>query len=456
MAENNDFDFNNQTPLPNGNKPDYSYKWDGTERNRNNKSGFNIAIITVVALILATVVISAFMISDNIFSSSDDKNESSNVEDISITSEPEGNGGPGGFGGQGGENKPPKDDKPPKNDNEVPNFTPSGDSNLDLSTTLSEIYENCSPSCCTISVTYGMNSGRSIGSGFVIDAENGYIATNHHVIDEAADIKVVFYDGKEYKAQLIGSDAVTDLAVLKIEAEGLVQVELGDSNAITIGENVVAIGTPYDITLAGTMTTGIISGVKRNVDMTNDSGKVIKTMTLIQTDCSINPGNSGGPLIDMAGNVIGITSLKLVDEQYEGIGFAIPITDATEIFKKLIAGEDVGESDIASATPLIGITVTDVETGLYYLGIRPSCEYPEKGVFIYQITASSSAYKAGVGAYNIIVDFNGDKIENGDDLSNALAKYKAGATVQMTVFQFNRNFNSGEYKTIEFKLDAAK
>ncbi len=450
MAENNDFDFNNQTPLPDGNKPDYSYKWNGSEHKNNKKTGVKVAIITVVALILLTSVFSVFMIVNNMNDGSkrdDTQNTMSDTGEVSLTDE---------------DKKPPKDDKPPKEDkplkeeNNVPNFTPSGDSNLDLSTTLSGIYENCSPSCCTISVTYGTNNGRSIGSGFVIDAANGYIATNHHVIDEAREIKVIFYDGKEYTAELIGSDAVTDLAVLKIEAEGLVQVELGDSNTITIGENVVAIGTPYDITLAGTMTTGIISGVKRNVDMTNDSGKVIKTMTLIQTDCSINPGNSGGPLIDMAGNVIGITSLKLVDEQFEGIGFAIPITDATQIFKKLIAGEDVGESDIASATPLIGITVTDVETGLYYLGIRPSCEYPEKGVFIYQITASSSAYKAGVGLYNIIVDFNGDKIENGDDLSNALAKYKAGATVQITVFQFDRSFTSGEYKTVEFKLDAAK
>ncbi len=454
MSENNDFDFNNQTPLPDGNKPDYSYKWNGSEHNNNKKSGFNIAIITVVALILATVIISAFMISGNINSKPND--ESGSIADVSITSEPDKPDKPGEGGKPGESGKPDKDDKPPKNENEVPNFTPSGDSNLDLSTALTQIYANCSPSCCTVSVTYGMGGGYSIGSGFVIDAKNGYIATNHHVIEDAADIKVVFYDGKEYKAELIGSDSVTDLAVLKIEAEGLVEVELGDSNAITVGENVVAIGTPYDITLAGTMTTGIISGVKRNVDITNDAGKVIKTMTLIQTDCSINPGNSGGPLIDMAGNVIGITSLKLVDEQFEGIGFAIPITDATEIFKKLIAGEDIGESGIASASPLIGITVTDVQTGLASLGIRPSCEYPEKGVFVVEVTVSSAAYKAGLGAYNIIVDFNGDKIETSDDLTNALAKYKAGATVQMTVFQFNRSFSAGEYKTIEFKLDAAK
>lgn len=451
MSENNEFDFNNQTPLPDGNKPDYSYKWNGSEHKKSKKSGFNIAIITVVLLILATVIISAFMITGNINSEPND--ESGNIADVSITSEPDKPDKPGGPG-EGG--KPDKDDKPPKNENEVPNFTPSGDSNLDLSTALTQIYANCSPSCCTVSVTYGMNTGYSIGSGFVIDAKNGYIATNHHVIEDAAEIKVVFYDGKEYKAELIGSDSVTDLAVLKIEAEGLVEVELGDSNAITVGENVVAIGTPYDITLAGTMTTGIISGVKRNVDITNDAGKVIKTMTLIQTDCSINPGNSGGPLIDMAGNVIGITSLKLVDEQFEGIGFAIPITDATEIFKKLISGEDIGESGIASASPLIGITVTDVQNGLASLGIRPSCEYPEKGVFIVDVTVSSAAYKAGLGAYGIIVDFNGDKVENSDDLTNALAKYKAGETVQITVFQFDRSFSSGEYKTIEFKLDAAK
>ncbi len=454
MSENNDFDYETQTPPPKGEKPDYSYNWKGSEHNNNNKkTGFKIAIVTVVALIIATVTISGIMIFLNL---NQEPSEISSYENVSMTD------GPQKPGGDKPDGDKPDGDKPPKkpdgeggNGNKVPEFTPSGDSETDLSTALTQIYENCSPSCCTVSVTYA-NKGYSIGSGFVIDAESGYIATNHHVIDKASKISVIFYDGKEYEAKLIGSDSVTDLAVLKIEAEGLVQVELGDSNAISVGENVVAIGTPYDKTLAGTMTRGIISGIKRNIDITNDAGKVIKTMTLIQTDCSINPGNSGGPLIDMAGNVIGITSLKLVDEQFEGIGFAIPITDATEIFKKLIAGEDIGESGIATATPRIGISVTDVQTGIYALGIRPSWDYPEKGVFVAEVTVSSSAYKAGLGAYNTIVDFNGRKIETSDDLTNALAKYKAGETVQITAFQFNRTFTSGEYKTIEFKLDAAE
>ena len=243
--------------------------------------------------------------------------------------------------------------------------------------------------------------------------------------------------------------------MLHVEAKGLTQVSFGDSGKINIGENVVAIGTPYDETLAGTMTCGIVSGTAREVQITNDYGKVVKTMKLIQTDCSINPGNSGGPLIDMAGNVIGITSLKIADEQFEGIGFAIPITSAIDIFQKLIAGEDIGDSDIAVATPQIGITVYDVEDGLEYFRMNPRCEYPE-GVLIADIEFNSSAYTAGLSRYDIITDFNGTEVKNREDLTTALSKHRAGETVTVTVFRFNRMLTSGEYETITFKLDAAE
>ena len=253
----------------------------------------------------------------------------------------------------------------------------------------------------------------------------------------------------------VGSDATTDLAVLKIEADGLVAVEFGSSDNIKVGESVVAIGTPYDQSLAGTMTCGIVSGLARGVEITNDSGKVIKTTTLIQTDCSINPGNSGGPLIDMAGNVIGITSLKLVDEQFEGIGFAIPITDATAIFKKLIAGEDITDSNIATAAPRIGVTVYELEYGFEYFRMNPRCEYPA-GVLVGDIEFNTAAYAAGLSRYDIITDFSGHTVTNLDDLDAALSKFKAGDEVELTVFRFNRVLTSGEYVTIKFKLDAAE
>ena len=398
-----------------------------------------ITIVVIVA-VLATAVFGIFMAQQN---SDDNTSDGSAVSDISS----------GGTNPDGKE--PPKDPLDYSRDPNasIPDFAPAPDVDVDLSTKLSRIYQECAPACCTISVSRN-GKAYSIGSGFVIDAEGGFVATNHHVIDEGDEIDVVFYDGTEYSAQIVGSDATTDLAVLHIDAENLPQVSFGDSSKVLIGENVVAIGTPFDMTLAGTMTCGIISGIARDIEITNNSGKVIKTMTLLQTDCSINPGNSGGPLIDMAGNVIGITSLKLVDEQYEGIGFAIPITSAAEIFKKLIAGENIGESDIAVATPQIGITVSDVESGLANYRIRPFCEYPE-GVFVVDIDISSSAYKAGLSRCDIIVDFNGVEVKTSDDLVEALSKYRAGETVVVTVFRFNRSFTDGKLQTIEFKLDAA-
>lgn len=429
--------FNNQTPQGN-NGPDFSYNWNGSDNNNKNKGngGKVIAIIAIVVGAILLTVLGVYL-SQNM-----DFNLDGFFPTVSTDSSVDISG------------DDPSLDFSRSPDMSVPEFSVAPDSDIDLSTALSAIYNECSPSCCTIRVSL---NGRpySIGSGFVIDAEGGYIATNHHVIETGDKITVAFYDGREYNAKIVGSDAVTDIAVLHIEAEGLKAVSFGDSGKIKIGESVVAIGTPYDETLAGTMTCGIVSGTAREVQITNEYGKVVKTMKLIQTDCSINPGNSGGPLIDMAGNVIGITSLKIADEQYEGIGFAIPITNAIEIFQKLIAGEAIGDSDIAVATPQIGITVYDVEDGLEVLRMNPRCEYPE-GVIVSDIELNSSAYKAGLSRYDIITEFNGTEIKNRDDLTQALMKCRAGEKVKVTVFRFNRTLTSGEYETITFLLDAAQ
>lgn len=356
------------------------------------------------------------------------------------------------LGGNSGNNWKPETGT--DNSYPVPDFTFSGGTVITDSNDYTRIYSDCSPSCCTI---IALLNGRpySTGSGFVIDAENGYIATNHHVIESVTEIKVAFYNGTEYTATLVGSDAVTDLAVLKIDAKNLQAVKIGNSNDLKIGQLVFAIGTPYDQSLAGTMTSGIISGVGRKVDMTNSSGKVIKTMTLIQTDCSINPGNSGGPLFDMSGNVIGITSLKIADEMYEGIGFAIPITDAVDIFKKLIAGEPVTDSGIATAKPRIGVTLFKLEYGLDYFGINPRCEYPA-GLLVGDVEYNSSAYEAGLSVLDIITEFDGNKIESLDDLDLVLQNHKAGDNVTMRVFRFNRRLTDGEYIDINFTLSAAE
>ncbi len=436
MSENN-FNFNN------GDRPDYVYNWNGSESNNGNKKGgwFKILIaVVLIAGMLALTVLGVFLVQQQYSEDSSSESSASSGDSSNISVDI-------------GESSNVSLDYSRDPDASVPDFSTAPDVDVDLSTRLSEIYKECSPACCTISVSY-RGKPYSIGSGFVIDAENGYIATNHHVIETGDEIDVIFYNGEEYSAQIVGSDSVTDIAVLHIDAEDIPEVSFGDSSKVLIGENVVAIGTPFDQTLAGTMTCGIVSGIARDIDITNDSGKVIKTMTLLQTDCSINPGNSGGPLIDMAGNVIGITSLKLVDEQYEGIGFAIPITNAIDIFQKLIAGEEIGDSDIAVATPQIGITVYDVEDGLDYFRMNPRCEYPQ-GVLVADIDLTSAAYVAGLSRYDIITDFNGTTITNREDLTTALSKYRAGDRVVITVFRFNRTLSAGESQTIEFKLDAA-
>lgn len=433
-------DYNNQTPPENNNRPDYSYNWNGSEH--NNKNGGNglkvLAIIAIVIGALALTVLGVVL----------SRNFDFKLPDSFLPSESENAGSDESSEGT------PSLDYSRGPEVSVPDFSISPDSGSDVSNDLNEIYSKCAPACCTVRVSVN-GQPYSIGSGFVIDAEGGYIATNHHVIEYGDQITVAFYDGREFDAKIVGSNSVTDIAVLHIQAEGLSQVSFGDSNKIQVGENVVAIGTPYDETLAGTMTCGIVSGTAREVKITNDSGKVVKTMKLIQTDCSINPGNSGGPLIDMSGNVIGITSLKIADEQFEGIGFAIPITNAIEIFEKLIAGEDIVDSEIAVATPKIGITVYDVEDGLEYFRMNPRCEYPE-GVFVSDIEFNSSAYKAGLSRYDIIVDFNGHEVKNRNDLTSALDKCRAGESVTVTVFRFNRTLTAGEYETITFNLDAAE
>lgn len=322
---------------------------------------------------------------------------------------------------------------------------------------LSELYDRCSVSCVTIYVTFGRNSGYAIGSGFVL-TEDGYIATNQHVVDEGEDFTVIFYDGSEYKAKLVGGDSTRDLAVLKINAKGLTPLPIGNSEALKVGQTVVAIGTPYDMELAGTLTRGIISGLDRDLDIYDETtGRVVKTMRMIQTDTSINPGNSGGPMINLAGQVVGINSMKLIDE-YEGLGFAIPINYAVDIFNQLIQYGRVvqePENSYVNIRASLGIKVMNVDAGLAEYRIVPSCDYPTEGALIVSVDPNTAVYAAGLQQFDIVTEFNGHKITTKDDLVDVLAQYRAGDSVTMTVFTFSRNFSGGETRTLSFVLDSA-
>lgn len=222
--------------------------------------------------------------------------------------------------------------------------------------TIPQVASKCSPSVVgIIATTYTQSSGmygnfggsqgffggsgssnggtiasESQGSGFVLKAD-GTIITNAHVVEGASELVVYTQDGQQYSATLVGMDSEHDIAVIKADATDLTAIEIGDSNAVVVGETVVSIGNPMGEEFAGTVTTGIVSAVDRDVQIEN------LAMSLIQTDAAISPGNSGGPLLNMSGQVIGVVSSKVVSTGAEGIGFAIPITDAMEIVNNILS-----------------------------------------------------------------------------------------------------------------------
>ena len=424
----------------------WAYSWDGSAQNQKKKGKGTKAFFIIAAICLILCV--AICVPTILYSlrhpgavTETSKPETSASNTSSAPSESE---------------KPSGTSEPSYEVSET--VKPSGKTYLE-SSDLIELYEKCSKSCLTIYASGGSGSRTTayIGSGFVL-TEDGYIATNQHLVEGCTSFTVTFYDGTEYDAKLIGADSTRDLAVLKIEAKNLQVLEIGDSSTLKPGQTVVTIGTPYSFELAGTITRGIISGVNREIQMTDDYGRATKTMTLIQTDASINPGNSGGPMLNMAGQVVGINFMKLTSE-YESLAFAIPINYAVKIFNQLIQYGSVvqdPEDDFVSTRARIGVEVYDVETGLNEKRLKPTCDYPKKGTFVSWADPATGAYKAGLRSYDIIVEFNGVEIENRNTLTKELAKYKAGDTVTMKIFTFNGDFSAGDYKTITFKLDAVQ
>lgn len=335
--------------------------------------------------------------------------------------------------------------------------------------TIPQIAAKCSPSAVGIVVevestsSYNFGFGfsipqsgtaKAVGSGFVLNTD-GYIITNHHVIEDAKKITVVMSDKTEVEATLVGSDSISDIAVIKIDPEKagvtLVPMEIGDSDKLVVGEEVVAIGCPAGIEYMGTVTNGIVSAINRDVEITDSYGRVQKTMTLIQTNATINKGNSGGPLINSKGQVIGINTLKLTSE-YEGIGFSIPINGAMAIINQLIDyGEVVErtEEDFAYGSGMIGISgsaVSEAEAKQY--GIP-------QGVLVFQIDKNSSAAKAGLRRGDIITKYNGTEVKTVNDINELKAKNRAGEEVTVTVYRDGeKDGDEGQTLDISFKLDA--
>ena len=275
-------------------------------------------------------------------------------------------------------------------------------------------------SCEVTKSVYGQRAtGTSAGSGFIL-TENGYIATNCHVVEGATKITVGTHDGRHFSAKLVGSDATNDVAVLKVEAEGLDPVVLGSSNALIVGDQVVAIGNPLG-ELTATMTVGYVSA--KNRDVTTDG----VTINMIQTDAAINSGNSGGPLFNMKGEVVGITTAKYSGSSssgatIEGIGFAIPIDDVMGLVDDL-----VNYGYVTGA--YLGVMVSDMDAdAAAYYGMPV-------GAYVQEVTPGYCAEKAGLQPKDIIVAVGEYEVRNISALSRALRNFKAGDTTTITVFR---------------------
>ena len=212
---------------------------------------------------------------------------------------------------------------------------------------LDELYEACVDSYVAISTTTQSGS-EGVGSGIII-TEDGYISTNYHVVENAKKITVILSNGDKREAKYIDGDEVNDIAVLKIQGRNLPAATLGDSDQTKVGERVMAIGTPYSASYAGSMTAGYVSGINRQYAVKNSNGTVNKILKLIQTDTSVNPGNSGGPLFNMNGEVIGVVTMKIAGSNYEGMGFALPINGVRDMIFDIIENGEITDENAGSA-----------------------------------------------------------------------------------------------------------
>jgi Do/DeqQ family serine protease len=258
---------------------------------------------------------------------------------------------------------------------------------------------------------------QSAGSGVIVDARRGYIVTNRHVIENASEITVTLLDNRRFTASVVGSDEGTDIAVLKVQEPHLIEMRLGDSSHLEVGDWVVAIGNPFG--LQHTVTVGIVSALGRTG--INPHGYE----DFIQTDASINPGNSGGALVDLQGELIGINSAILSSENGGniGIGFAIPVNMVKAVMQQLITYGAVKRG-------ALGIRLSDVSVErAESLGLVNS-----RGVLVAEVAHGSPAERAGINAGDIIVSINGMSLASAAQLRNAVALLRVGQTVELRVW----------------------
>ena len=294
---------------------------------------------------------------------------------------------------------------------------------------LQDIYTSVIDS--VVSISSATAGGTATGTGIIMSSD-GYVITNHHVIEGAAVILVLDNEGTQYEAEIVGSDETSDLAVLKIEATDLKPAEFGNSSVLRVGDSVVAIGDPLGTQLRGTMTNGIISAINRDLNVGD------RKMTLIQTNAALNNGNSGGPLINCYGQVIGINTMKMSayysSASVEGLGFAIPINTAKPIIDELI------ENGYVSGRPAIGISseILPAVFRIYYN--LPS------GVYVAAVAPSSDAAAKGLSKGDIITAINDTSVSTLEELNTVKNQFVAGDTVTLTIFR------GGQYYDVDVRL----
>ena len=329
----------------------------------------------------------------------------------------------------------------------APSSTSSSDSssasavNTASGMTTAQVSEMVSPSVVVITTEqvvysqwswYGQSQVESgAGSGVIISSD-GYILTCDHVVSGASNITVTIGD-KDYTATVVGEDSTSDIAVIKIDADGLTPAIVGDSDKLAVGDNVLAVGNPLG-ELGGTVTSGIVSALNRSVSIQSSSS--VNTMSLIQMDASVSPGNSGGGLFNMNGELIGIVNAKSSSSDAEGLGFAIPINDAIKV------AQDLLENGYVTGRPYMGITylaVTDAQTAAQ-LGVNAY------GIYVVDVVSGGPADKAGLKAGDRIVSIDNTEVAQKTDLGTLMQEHSAGDTLSITVAR------DGQMQTVSLTL----
>ena len=286
-----------------------------------------------------------------------------------------------------------------------------------------EVYEKVLPSVVSITCSDGRST--SSGTGVIMDA-GGYIITNAHVVEDAQVIRVLLTDGRELEAKCVGADVLSDLAVLRVGAGGLVPAVFGDSDKLRVGDEVVAIGDPLGVELRGTMTNGIISGINRDIKSGN------RTLTLMQTTAALNTGNSGGPLVNCYGQVVGINTMKIGDyaseSGVEGLGFAIPITSVQTVLEQL------ANQGYVAGRPDLGITGQAISTFYQFYYRMPA------GILITAVDEDSDAAIQGLRRGDILMTLDGKAVTTLDILEEITYASTVGDKIEATVYRDGREY----------------